>query len=505
MNRAEDEKTGRREDESRGSAFAGGVRASTLAVLLWVAPAVGAQQTRQLTLRDAIALAQTQSLQARSAIRTRDASRDRDRAYGASLLPQVSLTGNIPVYNRSIIPVLQPDGSTLFRAQQQTQSSLSMRVTQQLPYLGGQMFFASALSRLNVVGERSTQTWSSTPYQVGITQNLLRSNNAAWDAQEHDITADVAERQYLEAREDVAIAATSAFFDFYAAKASLANARSNVASNDSLFTLNKGRFEVGKIGENDLQQSELTLLRAQSSLDAAQLEYDRALAALRLQLNLPLTADIDVVVTSDVPAVRPDTALAVVQALKNSSVVRGLDLQTEQARRRVSEARLNTGFGASISASVGFNQTGSDANLVYKNLLQAQQYSVSVSAPLWQWGGRTATIDAARADQERTDASAVLTRQQTVQDAHFAALQLSQASRLLAIAAKADTVAASRFEVAKNRYAIGRIAINDLVIAQNDKDASLLSYVQSLRAYWTAYYRLRRLTLYDFEKGGPLR
>ena len=55
MNRAEDEKTGRREDESRGSAFAGGVRASTLAVLLWVAPAVGAQQTRQLTLRDAIA------------------------------------------------------------------------------------------------------------------------------------------------------------------------------------------------------------------------------------------------------------------------------------------------------------------------------------------------------------------------------------------------------------------------------------------------------------------
>ena len=66
------------------------------------------------------------------------------------------------------------------------------------------------------------------------------------------------------------------------------------------------------------------------------------------------------------------------------------------------------------------------------------------------------------------------------------------------ISAKADTVAAKRFEVAKNRYVIGKIAISDLYIAQNEKDAAVLSYVQALRGYWTAYYHLRRVTLYDF-------
>ena len=42
----------------------------------------------------------------------------------------------------------------------------------------------------------------------------------------------------------------------------LANATANAAVNDTLYTLNKGRFEVGKIGENDLLQSELQLLGA---------------------------------------------------------------------------------------------------------------------------------------------------------------------------------------------------------------------------------------------------
>lgn len=476
--------------------------AVVVAVFAAAAPA-NAQQ--QFTLKDAIALAQQQSLQARSALRTLDAARDRDRAYNASLLPQVSITGTAPVYNRSIIPVLQPDGSTLFRAQQQNQSSLSMRVTQTLPYIGGQMFFASALSRLQVIGERSTRTWSSTPYQVGITQSLMRTNAPAWDAQERDITADVAERQYLESREDLAVSTTTAFFDFYAAKVGLDNATKNVASNDSLYTLNSGRFEVGKIGENDLQQSELTLLRARIALDGAKLEYGRTLAALRIQLNLPIGTPIDVVVPTEIPAIIPDTAVAVQQALRNSSSVRGLDLQDEQARRRVSEARFNSGFGATVTASMGFNQTGPEMDVVYRDLLQAQQFSLSLSMPLVQWGGRSANIQAARADQDRVASNIQLSRQQTIQEAHFAALQLPQSARQLTIAAKADTVATARFGVARNRYLISKIGIEILVQAQVDKDNALLAYVQSLRGYWTAYYRLRRVTLYDFEAGKSLR
>lgn len=476
---------------------------AALSCALGAVPAARAQQA--LSLQDAIALAQRQSLQARAAVSGRDASRARDRAAGAILLPQVALSGTAPLYNRAIVPVVQPDGSTLFLAQTQNQSALTMRVSQQLPYVGGQLFFASALSRLQVIGENSTQNWSSTPMQIGIQQEIGRPNIAAWNAEERDLNADIGERQYFEAREDVAISTAAAFFDYYAAKLSLANAVNNAAVNDSLYTLNKGRYEVGKIGENDLQQSELALLRARISLDGAKLELDRSLAALRVQLNLPVGVPVDVAVSAAIPEFTPDTTIAVAQAVRNSSQTRLLDFSNEQARRRVSEARYNTGIGATVSASVGFNQTGGAASQVYQNLLQAQQYSLQVQIPLVQWGGRSAQIEAARADQDRVTSNGQLQREQIVQDAHFAALGLSLAARQLTIAAKADTVASNRFEVAKNRYLIGKIGIDNLVVAQTDKDSALLAYVQSLRGYWQAYYHLRRVTLYDFERGQPIR
>ena len=173
--------------------------------------------------------------------------------------------------------------------------------------------------------------------------------------------------------------------------------------------------------------------------------------------------------------------------------------------RRVNEARLNNGIGATLQASVGLNQTASDVNAAYSDLLNQQRFSFSLQMPIVQWGARSADVQAARAEQDRVASTARNAREQTAQDAHFAALQLAQSRRQLALAAKSDTVAAKRFEVAYNRYVIGRIDMDNLYVAQNEKDQALQQYVQSLRGYWLAYYRLRRVTLYDFEKGAALR
>ena len=133
--------------------------------------------------------------------------------------------------------------------------------------------------------------------------------------------------------------------------------------------------------------------------------------------------------------------------------------------------------------------------------MNAQRVSLAISVPLVQWGGRSAQIQAARHDGQRVEYQGRQVREQTAQEAHFAALELAQARRSLAIAAKADTVGTKRFEVAKNRYVIGRIGPDNLYQAQTEKDQALVQYLQSLRAYWLAYYRLRRVTMYDFELG----
>jgi outer membrane protein TolC len=171
----------------------------------------------------------------------------------------------------------------------------------------------------------------------------------------------------------------------------------------------------------------------------------------------------------------------------------------------VAEAKLATGVGASVQASFGLNATAPAASLVYQNLLEARRFTLSVQLPLWQWGAREQGVQAAQADRERVRSLSQATVEQTAYEALFAALNLTQSRRTLALVTKADSVAGKRFEVAYNRYVIGRITLDNLYIAQTEKDQAVLQFVQALRGYWVAHYRLRLATLFDFTTGQSIR
>lgn len=470
---------------------------------LAIAAPLAAQQP--ITLQAAITMAESHSAAARANTSTRESARDQHRAFIDGYMPALSLSGFAPNYSRSITPVVQPDGTTLYLPVAQTDAQLTANLSQRIPWTNTTLVLSSGLSQVHVSGPAGFRSWSSSPFIVGITQPLFRSNAQAWDIRQQNLSLESSERRYLESREDVAISATGAYFDVYSAEANLDNAKNEAAVNDTLYSLNKERFQIGKIGENDLLQSELALLRARSSLTEAQLGYDRAVAQFRLTVGLPPAAPIVLSVTAEVPDFDPDTALAVRWARDNSSTVNDARVAEVQADRQLSQARWDNGPGATVSASYGYNATADNAADAYRGLLNAQTFMLQVNMPLWQWGAHSSTVDAAEANRDAVRTTETQSLAQLDLDAHFAALQLSQARRDLAIAVKADTVANQRFEVAYNRYVIGRITIDNLYIAQSEKDAALQAYGQALRTYWTAYYQLRRITLYDFERKTPIR
>ena len=70
----------------------------------------------------------------------------------------------------------------------------------------------------------------------------------------------------------------------------------------------------------------------------------------------------------------------------------------------------------------------------------------------------------------------------------------------LVLTRRADSIASEKYQIAKDRYVLGNLSITDLSIAFQEKDQAKRDYVFALRNYWSAYYRLRYLSLYDFEK-----
>lgn len=474
------------------------------AALLAIAAPVRAQESPPLTLEQVVERAHRESYGAQAARSTLEAARMRNGAFAARLLPQITLSGMAPSYNKSISPVIQPDGSTVYVPRGEMETSANLTVSQQIPALGGRVFVSSLLNRIEPLSSDRPRYWQSSPLLIGIEQDLFRPRTQLWDGREQSFRIDVAERQFLEAREEIAASAANAYFDLYAARLATTNALANAAVNDSLYQISNGRYQVGKIAENDLLQSELAVLRARAAVDASQLEMERATAALRLELNLP--DDAAVAIAPPPPSLRIsiDPAVAVQEALKNRSDIRELELQAVQARRRITTARLQNNVNLRLTAGFGYNQTAPLFADAYHSPLEQQRFAVQVEMPLVQWGAGRNEVGAARADEMRVSALSERARRQLSQEAYFAARRLMQAQLQLELAAKSDTVATKRFDVAKDRYVIGRIGIGDLYIAQTEKDAALLSYVQAVRAYWLAYYQLRRVSLYDFLLGSPI-
>jgi outer membrane protein TolC len=454
----------------------------------------------RLTLQDAIRMAQQQGPSAQVARSVRDAARWRDQAFNARLLPQLFLSGKAADLNHGINPITLPDGSTQFVGQSQNQSSLALGFSQQIPLTGGTIAVGSQITRFDQFGTQNSQVYQTSPIVVSLRQDLFRPREIVWDKRVQSLSATVAERGYLEAREDVAGVAADAFFNLYAQEVALANASKNVAVNDTLFTLNKGRFEVGKIGENDLLKSELALLRARAAVDDARLARDRAEAALRRLIAYPDGHELTIATPDSIPMVDADPEVAVREALKNSSAIQLNELDDVQAKRGISEARANNRFNASIQASAGFNQTAPAFGAAYQSPLGKQTLAVGINLPMMQWNAGRADVEQARAIDARVTANNKIRRDALAEDARFSVLQLQQARRNVLISTKADTVAGKQFEVARNRYTTGKISNDALYLAQGEKDAAVLANVQALRNYWTSYYHLRRVTLYDFEK-----
>lgn len=451
-----------------------------------------------LTLEQVIERAQREGHSSLAARRTLEAARLRHDAFGANLLPRISLSGMAPSYNKAISPVIQPDGSTVFVPRGEMETSLNLTMSQPIPFLGARIFASSAINRIDPLSSGSAQYWQASPLLVGLELDLFRPRTLVWDGTEQELRLEIAERQFLEAREDAATRATNAFFDLYAAQLSAANARANAMVNDSLYLISQGRYEVGKIAENDLLQSELAVLRARAEVDAALLEEERARAALRLELNLPVDAPLEIAPPPAPLIIAVDPEIAVREAQTNRSEIHNLELQRVQAERGVTTARLRNGFNARLTAGVGYNQTATLFNEVYRSPLRQQRFGLQVDLPLVQWGAGRYEVAAARVEEERITILAERTLRELAQEASFAARSFALAQSQLELAAKSDTVASRRFDVAKDRYVIGRIGIGELYIAQTEKDGALQAYVQAVRTYWLAYHRLRRITLYDF-------
>jgi len=115
------------------------------------------------------------------------------------------------------------------------------------------------------------------------------------------------------------------------------------------------------------------------------------------------------------------------------------------------------------------------------------------------WGRTKARMEQSRAAQRLAEYTVEQDKINFEQEIYTMARNFQMLEDRLEITEVSDKVAEKRYEISRDRYLTGRVTITDLNIAQTEKDANKRAYISSLREYWSAYYQLRQMTLYDFE------
>lgn len=419
------------------------------------------------------------------------------RNYRAGILPQLSLQSTLPNFSRSINRITLPDGTDDFIEQNQASSSVNLSLSQNIMATGGNLSLNSNLGRLDVFSN-DTLFYSSAPISIAYSQPVLLYNRLKWERKIAPIRYEEAQRGYVEDMEQIALEANNLFFDMLAAQIQLAISEKNKANTDTLFNISKGRYNLGKIAENDLLQMELSMLNAENSLAEAKLNLEIKAQNLKRFLGINTSTDVELILPNNIPYFEVNTQKALLEASNNRQAILEFRRKRLEAEQQIAQAKGESGFNLSINASFGLNQRGSTISEAYATPQDQQNLSVGITVPIVDWGVSKSRVRMAKANRELVEVNVQQDEINFEQEIYLQVMRMNMQRKQLEIAGKADTIAQKRFDVTKQRYLIGKITITDLNIALTEKDNARLSYINSLKTFWSSYYTLRRLTLYDF-------
>lgn len=459
----------------------------------FAAPVLGQQV---YSLEDVIQMAKNQSPFAKQAETRKENRYWSFRYYKSNYNPQLRLNGNLPGYNQDYFQNRLDDGTIRFQSQEQTTMAVNLGLEQPISLTGGTLSLNTGVNRYEDFRSNFRQ-YSGTVVNIRLDQPILGFNDLRWDNKTEPLRYEESKREFVEELESISQTATTYFFNVLDAQIGLQLATFNLANNDTIYKIEQGRYNIGTTTKDKLLQAELQLLQSQQQVTAARINLQNSKLALRSYIGLRESDEFTLMLPEEIPPLSLDSEHALQLARDNRADYIAFERRKIEADRQVAQARGQR-FQINLMASYGLNNSGDQMRELYNDPLSERRVNVGFNFPVLDWGRNRGRMRSAIANQKLEnyiiDQDAVIFEQEVI--THVAQFEILLSH--IEITKKSDEIANERYIVSQNRYLIGKIDITNLNIALKEKDEAKRAYVDALQAFWTAYYELRRLTLFDF-------
>lgn len=453
------------------------------------------------SIEDVITRAKAQSPASKQAETRRENRYWTYRYFRTNYNPQFRLSGNIP-YSKEVSQAPLPDGTFRNNSINQLNSYINLGLEQPIPWTNGLISVNSNVGYFNNYNYDPTslspkEQWRGTVMNIRLDQPVFAYNPLKWDKLTEPLRFEESKREYVEQMEFISRESVSRFFDVLESQINLQIAQFNLANNDTIHKIEQGRYNIGTTSQDKLLQVELQLLNSRKDVAQARLDTETRGLQLRSYIGLKDNEQLKLVLPEIIPQFDISVDEALEFAKKNRAAYIAFERRRMEAARDVAQARGQR-WQTNLSASYGLNNNGLIINDLYNDPQQQQQFNLTLSVPIIDWGRNKSRVQTAMANKKYNDyviaQDEVIFEQEIItQVGNFEMLRLQ-----IEITRKSDQVAQERYNVAQNRYLIGKIDITNLNIALTEKDTAKRNYITALKSFWIAYYDLRRLTLYDF-------
>jgi outer membrane protein TolC len=455
--------------------------------------------TLKISLKNVVEMAKQKSIASKQAFTVRETKFWQWRTYRSNYQPQLSLQGVVPGYNKSFIPVLQPNGTITFQPVHNNNSSVNLNFSQSIALTGGTIYGTTQVQRFDDY-DRKVRLYNGVPFAIGLNQPLFKFNALKWDQRIEPLKYNESRQAYIESMEQISVQASGYFFDLLLAQVNLQIAETNLANTNNILRIAHEKFELGKISKNEILQLQLEMLKAQKAVGIAKRDMEIATLNLKSFTGLQNNDKIELTMPDVIPDLEISSEQVLAEAYQNRSDATGFVRRLVEAKRDVAKAKGDNGLNATLTAMMGYSNSSTTMSKLYRGPQNQQMIQLELDIPILDWGRSKSRAKTAEANMKFTQYAVEQDKQIFTQQIVTQVTLFDMMKDQLVLTAQADSIASEKYQIAKDRYVLGNLSITDLSIAFQEKDQAKRDYISALRDYWSSYYQLRYLSLYDFEK-----
>ena len=468
---------------------------------LFIAATASAQQKVVLDLDRTVRLATDSSLSAQKYQSVYDATHYQYLSWQASRKPQFALESTPVTYERYMTQrYLSAEDIDTYRQQRMFYSQAGISATQTMERWGGQFYGSTQLGYLRTFGDQNQTQFMTVPISFGYKQDLLFYNPLKWARQIEPLKLMTAEKTLAYGIETTSEEAVGKFFTLALAQDQLRMAEEYLASCDTIYAIAERRYKIASISKAELSILELQKTNARTTLANAKIARQRAVQDLAIYLGMERTTDIELVIPTVMPSLHIDVAEAIQYARENNPQYLSSREAVTEAQRDAERARVEKNFSLSIDASVGLNQVADRFVDAYRHPLSQDMATITLSIPLKDWGKRKNAWLAARSNVEATERAQQQTARDTELDVALTVADFNERQVIVETSRQALTIAEDAYAQTLQRFIKAQADAYSLSVAQSHWQTARQNQIASLQNYWLAYYHLRRLTLYDYQR-----